>query len=300
MRRTKSKSKQLDEYRLFKKLDGYAKSVSEGKIRKGNYFSLCVRAAFVKCYEFNFHAWDEKNSATAFFWLPTLRGICEDLIVLNYIQLIPKIDREPLILDLMMHEVQDRTKIQETFFKKTRPQQPCLAPNASAEQLADLENRVRQVWRAHGWSNMTKNVRPPTRQIAEKHGGEVLAVLYDYLYRLTSDTVHFSVRGLLRMGWGNLPHSKFSTTNLNMYYVTFVRIYGAFMFCSYFELLFRFLRPDKKTKLLVGEIRQSILKRPRWPEMITFEEMNVSPPKISVMQIALSLMQSETKKYLLK
>ena len=80
----------------------------------------------------------------------------------------------------------------------------------------------------------------------------------------------------------------------------FGRIYGAFMFCSYFELLFRFLRPDKQTKLIVDKIRKSILKIPRWPEIVTFEEMNFTVPKLEVSHLAVFLAQLETKKHLLK
>ncbi|MZH02355.1 MAG: hypothetical protein F3745_02840 [Nitrospinae bacterium] len=196
IKRTKRKSKQPDEFKLFKELGKYVDGVGRTELKKGVLFSSCVRASFVKCYEFNLLAWDEKNLKSAFFWLPTLRGICEDLIVLNFVQSIPKKEREQFIGDLMQYETHDRSKTQEAFFDRARPHQPYLRSPISKKQLTSLEDRVRHVWRTYGWSNINKNIRPPTRQIAEKHGGEILATLYDYLYRLTSESVHFNVRGL--------------------------------------------------------------------------------------------------------
>ena len=41
-----------------------------------------------------------------------------------------------------------------------------------------------------------------------------LAVLYDYLYRLTSDSVHFNVSSLFRSGWGpSVSQFVFSSKN---------------------------------------------------------------------------------------
>jgi hypothetical protein len=51
--------------------------------------------------------------------------------------------------------------------------------------------------------------------MAEKRGGDILATLYDYLYRLTSGTVHFNVCGLIRTGWGDKPHCTFSPTHFS-------------------------------------------------------------------------------------
>jgi hypothetical protein len=268
---------------------------------KKQFYANCIRASFVKCYEFNIHAWNDDNSSTAFFWIPSLRGICEDLIVLNYIQTIPANTRDTLVSQLMLYEVQDRLKRQSAFFKASRPQQPVLQPKMTPHKLKALERIIQDIWRNNGWPNMNRNVIPPVQQMAEKHGGDVLVTLYDYMYRLTSGTVHFSVTGLLRSGWGNkMPHCKFSTANFSSYYRLFGRVYGAFMFCSYFELFPRFLRADRDTKAKIDKIRKGILTIPRWPEMVTPEEMNVDPPEIDFMRTMISIMQGATQKRLLK
>ena len=146
---------------------------------------------------------------------------------------------------------------------------------------------------------MKRGVMPPTGDMAAKHGGEILATLYDYLYRLTSGTVHFSISGLFRTGWGDKPHVKFSTSHFSGYYKMFGRVYGAFMFCSYFELFARFLHTNDDTKQTISEIRQSVLRTPRWPEMTTFEEMNLKPPETSILQYMFMSVQSLTTNRLL-
>jgi hypothetical protein len=146
---------------------------------------------------------------------------------------------------------------------------------------------------------MNRGVIPPTRQIAEKRGGDILAKLYDYLYRLTSNTVHFNVGALLRTGWGVFPNCTFSVQHLNGYYLAFSRIYGAFMFCVYFELFARILRPSTNIQSKIDEIRNSILSHVRWPEMITFEEMNIPVPDPGILINALSVVRSQESKSLL-
>lgn len=299
-RKSTKRPKQPDELKFFQKLGDFVAEAAQGEMRKGRFFSLCLRASFGKCYEFNLHAWDENNTESAFYWLPTLRGVCEDLIVLNYIQGIPHAQRETLVTGLMRHELHVRLMTQVEFFKNTKPQQPILKPFMTADQVDDLETEIRDVWRAHGWPNMNRKVMPPTRQMAEKHGGDILATLYDYLYRLTSATVHFNVGGLLRTGWGDMLHATFSPKHFNRYYTMFGRVYGAYMFCAYFELFARFLRTNAETKEPVAEIRQALLRLPRWPEMVTFEEMNIKPPEIELIQTMVSFIQAETEKRLLK
>jgi hypothetical protein len=79
---------------------------------------------------------------------------------------------------------------------------------------------------------------PQIRQIAEKQGRHHLAILYDYLYRLTSAGVHFGVQSLLRSGWGNPKQFVFSTKNFDAYFANYCSLYGAFLFCLYFEFFF--------------------------------------------------------------
>ena len=71
---------------------------------------------------------------------------------------------------------------------------------------------------------------------------------------------------------------KFSTKNFEAYYRAFAVIYGSFLFCIYFELLRSHLRPDTNTMQTVDKIRETIRRIGRWPEIVTFEEMNLKSP----------------------
>src|SRR5262245_15137325 len=105
-----------EDQRLFEKLKPFMDKVAVGRLRPNQLFSLCVKASVAKCYEFNVHARRAPESSNAFFFLPSLRGICEDLIVLNYIKRMPRHDREDLIKLLMDHDVHSRIKSQDAFF----------------------------------------------------------------------------------------------------------------------------------------------------------------------------------------
>ena len=252
----------------FRDLGTYMSAATLGRMKRGRLFSLCVRASLAKCYEYNLLAWDKRRSVDAFFALPTLRGVCEDLIVLNYIRDMPNRDRDALLSKLMIHELHNRLSTQDAFFSATRPLQPVLKPYMSEPEVESLADDIRSIWRSNGWPNMNRNVVPRVRQMAEKHGGDILRTLYEYLYRLTSNTVHFSVGSLLRSGWGDDQSScRFSVEHLSKYYAAFGRIYGAFLFCVYFELFGRVLRPGKAVLAQVHGIRRSILSTVRWPEM---------------------------------
>ena len=185
-----------------------------------------------------------------------------------------------LFRSLSGHELAARTKLQDAFFRSFRPQQPVLRLKDVDTLIASSEAAARAVWNANGWPNMRKGAMPAIRQIAEKQGLEQLAVLYDYLYRLTSAGVHFSVQSLLRSGWGTTPKAfVFSAKNFHPYFEQYCSLYGAFLLCLYFEFFGSVLRPGSKERATIAEIRQQVLYAGRWPEMVTFEEMNQKPPE---------------------
>jgi len=298
-KKTMGREDDPEELTYFQDLQGYAKRNAHGRMRKGGMFSLCVRASFGACYDFNLHAWTEKNSEAAYFWLPALRGICEDLLVLNYIHGMAPAVREELITKLIAHELETNLQTQHAFFGAIRPYQPHLRPARSVTELNTLEDEIRSIWRANGWPQMFRGVKPPTRDMAAKKGGAVLESLYDYLYRVTSNTVHFNVSGLLRTGWGKPNVFAFSPRNFHRYYTMFGRTYGAYMFCCYFELFGRFIRTNATEKEKVHRIRKAILYQDRWPEMVTFEEMNLRPPQWNVLQTIGAFMDGECHRRIL-
>jgi uncharacterized protein DUF5677 len=291
-RRRESKKKCPDP-QLFEKLKSFMDKVAVGGLGRNQLFSLCVKASVAKCYEFNLHV---RRTSDAFFSLPSLRGICEDLIVLNYVKRLPRTDRENLIRLLMDHDVHSRIKSQDTFFSAVRPQQPVLRVKDVDAHITAVESKIRTIWNRHGWPRLQHGTMPQIRQIAEKQGQPVLASLYDYLYRLTSAGVHFNVQSLLRSGWGSsIDQCTFSTQNFDRYFAAYAKIYGAFLFCIYFEFFGRFLKPGSSITKTISEIRKAVFLESRWPEMVTFEEMNLPMPEDNFLgRIILSVMQAES------
>jgi hypothetical protein len=91
---------------------------------------------------------------------------------------------------------------QSKFFELARPDQLVIRPGTIDK--TKVEDSIRQIWKRNGWAGLTSLWMPTTRQIAEKNHVDVLATLYDYIYRLTSGAVHFNPRVLFRTGWENL------------------------------------------------------------------------------------------------
>jgi hypothetical protein len=124
---------------------------------------------------------------------------------------------------------------------------------------------------------------PPVKELAEKlpSAGDALALLYDFIYRLTSSTVHFSPQTLLRLGWGALDTNKFtfSAKHFSNYYAKFCQVYSILLLCLYFEIFEDYILAESQVKTTILELRKEILSYTRWPEMITFEEMNIQAPK---------------------
>ena len=286
------------ETQYFVELSGWADSVRAGNSETETLFQMSLRAAFAKCYDFNVAIRETVNDPKLAYCVPSLRGICEDLIIFGYLKTVESDSKDQLFSDLMAHGVAKRTQIQAKFFSCVRPGQQVLAPTQSQPEILEIENRIRSTWRSNGWPNLPdRHLSPPTRQIAEKQGSKVLLCLYDYLFRLTSGTVHFDVPSLLRTGWGDAPAYKFSVNNFLLYYAAFCRAYGAFLFLSFLEQFPGLLATNHEETNSVNEIRDWLNGVPRWPEMVTFEEMNQPVPKLDpFMQSAIRIVHREMGK----
>ena len=297
--KSNKKSQSIPDKKHFEALRPFMTRISVGSARQ-HFFTLCIKASLAKCFEFKIAVRSNKNLDESFFWMPALRGICEDLIVLNFVNTMPAPDRNKLILILMAHDVNSRISLQDTFFKQIHIHQPVLRVKDVANKISALESEIQQIWKKHGW-NLTRGTTPQIRQIAERQGQPVLASLYDYLYRSTSAAVHFNVQSLLRSGWGpSKSKFTFSTKNFSGYFRSYARTYGPFLFCVYFEFFGRFLRPGLGVSRRVREIRKELLLAPRWPEMVTFEEMNLKPPKTNIiLETLVAVVESERRKRLI-
>lgn len=269
---------------LLKKVDEFIVDFAQSQFSpQPELFLSCLRASLAKCYEFLQFVYDSREPDSYFFSISTLRGITEDLIVLGFISRLEHETYELLLFCLQQIEQAERVKKQQLFFEKYRLFQPVIKWNKEGESsLKILKDEVQNIWRTNGWPKFNINRRdiPPVRELAEKIAPDALDLLYDFIYRLTSSTVHFSSQTLLRLGWGSLEDKvTFSVKHLPLYYEKFCQVYGTLLFCLYFELFEQHINPNSVVKSAIAEIRESILSDNRWPEMITFEEMNMNVPQ---------------------
>ena len=260
-----------------REIQPFIQTTAQASIRlKGREFVNCLRASLSKSFEFCLEAYKDRTNHIAFFLAPSLRSICEDVVVLSYLaNKMSRADRNELVSLLFQQELASQLAAQSKFFDFTRPEQSVIQPRAIDKRK--IEDSIRQVWKRNGWAGLISSWKPTIRQIAEKNHIDVLTTLYDYIYRLSSGAVHFNPRVLLRTGWGR--PAQFSPKNFSKYYAAYARTYGLFLFCCYFELFGRFLRPNKRVSALITELRFNLLSESRWPEMVTFEELNLRRPE---------------------
>jgi hypothetical protein len=247
-------------------------------------FSSLIRSSLIKNYEFLKLVYLGDTFESYFFLSSFLRGIVEDIIVLESVHYLPLEKREKLFSGIQLLEVNERILKQWDFFQKYRPFQPVISKAYSFEQA---RTDVQTIWREIGWPKFEvkpKNTIPPIVQLAQKLAPGILDILYEFIYRLSSSTVHFSPQTLLRMGWGNVDtENQFSGTisvnHMGSYHKAFCQIYGALLFTFYFEFFPDEIGSTGVEQSIVVNIRKNLLKELRWPEMITFEEMNQAVPK---------------------
>jgi len=268
-------------------IEGFIKNLSNFSDIPPEYppFSTLVQSSLIKSYEFIKLVYSNEKFDSYFFVTSFLRGIVEDIIVLESVHYLPIEKREKLLQGIQLLEIKERILKQWDFFQEYRPFQPVIDKGYSFDE-ARIE--VQNIWRENGWTNFevtSKKMMPPTIQLAQKLAPGILDILYEFIYRLTSSTVHFSPQTLFRMGWGNVnSENKMSGTisvnHMANYYKTFCQIYGALLFSFYFELFPEEIDATTTEQLIVTNIRKNLLEELRWPEMITFEEMNLQVPKV--------------------
>ena len=286
-------TKKANEIRLLNKLRPFVETVSKVKIDHRRIFGLCVRASFTKSFEFVDRAFRNPDEDCAFFGAAGLRSICEDIIYLSYAARISPSDRELFIKCKIFDDCQQGIHAQAEFFRAFGIVQPILSTGATTTEIRKVKNELSGVWKSNGFPNMRRGRSPTTRAIAEAVEPGMLAVVYEYIYRLTSKMVHFSPQHLLRTGWGSTCTTTFSTRNMGPYFVAISQIYGLFLFCLYFERFARFLRPGASNQTLVAALRKELVICGRWPEMITFEEMNLEVPDMDPISILARIIRAD-------
>ena len=264
--------------------------ISVGTPTKDSWLRIFTGAAIAKCLEFNLASFGNTDNDTAFFNASGLRGICEDFIALKYFRdVIDPKDTQEILFAWAMKQMADGVEKQSIFFKSNRPQQPVISYSDKYKTMSKSNNTKLKSYRSkYGWAQNSP-------RIIDMADACSLRPLYDYLYSATSKSVHFSPHFFLRMGWGDTetddPSFHFSTKNFAKYYVDFSRFYGTFLFINFCETFGDNLGiSDKLIDFLIvlKEYLENII---RWPEIVTFEEMNLSPPNYGAIHSLMPLVK---------
>lgn len=249
------------------------KSKISGKI---DLAETILNASFIKNIEFNLAAAKNDNS-NLFFHLPILRSICEDIIFINYLyNVIEEEDRRNFILVYQASDWKKSIKAQEDFFMANRNFQPILTEdmiNKLVFDRFDIDAIHKNLKSKYRWERKY----PTVKQIATDGS---LTKLYDYLYAATSRLVHFNPQTLLQMAWGEIDSSNkmgvkantISIESYKKYYNDFCLFYGYTLFEIFTNKFKSILKIEIDEEL--NEIEE-YFKTKRWPELITFEEMNI-------------------------
>lgn len=258
-------------------LSPWLRRVSRASVQDVGFFGIALRAAVAKSVEFATFVHVQPPRPSGFFLTATLRGICEDLIVLTFLERLSSEDRDAAVRLLMLDGAREGMAAQGEFFRAERPWQPVLRP--SAELATDTEGKLRALSSKLGWTG--RQGWPSVWFMAKAAS---LAPLYGYLYSATSKWVHFSPHLLLRMGWGgasgNSDHRTkwhFTTENFSHCYTEFNQVYSVY-------LLVRLVRgpatplQTKKASAVAALLERALSETLRWPEVVTFEEMNLKGP----------------------
>ena len=258
-----------------------AERTATGKVSQADLYSACLKSSFVRTFEF-VDLVSKADSDSAFFLIPALRVITEDVIYFAFLDGIPLEAREQVIRNTMHLEVHQRITDQVQFFRTFRPFQPVLSGEISS--IEKIKTDLRTFWQQNGWPNLRREI-PPTREIAERTVPGILEQVYDFIFRLTSSAVHFNPEILLRLGWGLSPRdgelvrdNRFSTKNMGTHHLSVCQLYGCYLLCLYFELFESYLQPNPEEREAVAALRKHTWETSRWPEMVTFEEMNQPIP----------------------
>jgi len=258
--------------------------LARATIKEKGIFGCALRACIAKSFEFTLLAHQDPPPPHGFFITATLRGICEDLIAFSFLNDLAETDRVEALHLLMSANLAEGVSAQSAFFNAMRPWQPVVQP---PKVKNDTEKKLRALSAKLGWSG--RQAWPSVWHMAKATN---LHDLYKYLYSATSKWVHFSPQILLRMGWGGTPadvgdHTEwvFSTKNFSQYYVEFNRTYSLLLLLRLFRGPAASLLPNDATKLI--DALEDFLDEPlRWPEAVTYEELNIDGPK-SFMRILL-------------
>jgi hypothetical protein len=131
--------------RLLEQLEPHVANVRHGSLTKDGTFRCVVRASLKKAFEFAVFA--QKEQAEPFFLTASLRGICEDLIVLSFLS--PLQDRDDIVLAVHHDGTSDAMMRQSEFFSANRPWQPVISD--ASDYRATSAAELKRIAKIYGW-----------------------------------------------------------------------------------------------------------------------------------------------------
>lgn len=257
------------------------------------FFEAAFSAAFSKIYSCAV-AVHHEHEIPSMFLISTLRSCCEELIVLAAINEFENdSDKNAVCEHMLRFEIGDRVELQKEFFDKFRPHQSVLAN--SQIDLETVRSDAQEIWARNGLNIGGSNIRPDTRRLASMHADDTLDLLYNFLFKIASDNVHFNMRGLLRTGWSDASGTNFiyRPENFDRYCQSVLRIYAPLIFYLHFEF-FEARLSEKSDEF--RSLASALIDYWRWPEAVTHEEHNFPYPKPKFVQTAIKSIQSEQAK----
>lgn len=271
--------KPTETLKMLKVLEDEMERISWGYRKRDGTYRMCMRAAFSKAYHFAIFCLSELKEDAAFFALGTLRGICEDLIVLTFLGQLKRKDRDSAMTAKAYVVTAKACESQENFLLRKEHLQPVFSFQSNDQVKSENEAMLKELGVKSGlWSR--KQALPLVKQMAESVG---MLELYEYFYALTSDLVHFNPRVLMRSGWGDGSNKfQFRPDNFSLYYFDFCRFYSVLLFVLSTRNYQRSLGLSSAFRKAISELDKGMHETFRWPEPVTYEEMNVKGPSTFV------------------
>jgi hypothetical protein len=216
------------------------------------------------------------------------------LIVFSFVGKLSKADRDILMHAIALRSIDERLGKQSKFFKHVKREQMLLNPQAMVPLRAQITANLEGIHKKHNWTVGRHSTLPSTAFMARKTD---LQWLYDYVFAGTSSLVHFDPGQLMRMGWGPLGEGPmvFDIKNFNVYYQRFGEFYSLLLLIGLFKRTLFSKEFQNDVRQIIEAIEAELMDTLRWPELITFEEMNQPPPN-EVFQILYHVMSKEKQR----
>jgi hypothetical protein len=223
--------------RLLQAMEGFVDAISNNvTIERASDFNvaLLLRCVAKKSQESLKAIVELTEHSQAYYAMPLLRPMCEELIFIRFMKSLPRSDADAYLYDKVMLDIYEGLEAQRDFFNTVQREYPdhirkMYEPHHGEALdmptlIREKRERLKDIGRKLGWA---KGRAPKVKDMAESTG---LQGEYAFFYHATSSAVHANVHYIWRMVAGN-PHTGMTISNKNFdkYYRHFVLTYGAWL-----------------------------------------------------------------------